>query len=90
MLYKDTDGKIYACSAVCPHMKGSLRWNQFEKSWNCLVHGSRFDTYGKTINGLAKSNLRGEVRGNHQWWEKVCYSIRGSYLYHYFDKPYKV
>ena len=56
-VYKDENGKAHACSAVCPHMKGRVRWNSSEKSWDCPLHGSRFDRFGKTICGPAKSNL---------------------------------
>jgi len=56
-VYKDEKGKAHACSAVCPHLKGRVRWNSSEKSWDCPLHGSRFDRFGKTINGPAKSNL---------------------------------
>ena len=56
-VYKDEDGKVFANTAVCPHMKGQVRWNSAEKSWDCPVHGSRFDRYGKTMNGPAKSDL---------------------------------
>jgi len=56
-VYKDEEGKVHACSAVCTHMKGLVRWNNSEKSWDCPVHGSRFDKYGKTIHGPAKLDL---------------------------------
>jgi len=57
-VYKDEKGTVHACSAVCTHMKGLVRWNSFEKSWDCPIHGSRFDAYGRTINGPAKSDLK--------------------------------
>jgi glycine/D-amino acid oxidase-like deaminating enzyme/nitrite reductase/ring-hydroxylating ferredoxin subunit len=56
-VYKDEGGKCHATSAVCPHLKGLVRWNNSEKSWDCPVHGSRFDKLGKPINGPAKTNL---------------------------------
>jgi len=56
-VFKDEKGNVTACTAVCPHMKGRVRWNSNEKSWDCPIHGSRFDPYGKPINGPAKSNL---------------------------------
>jgi len=56
-VYKDENGNPHATSAVCPHLKGLVRWNNSEKSWDCPVHGSRFDKMGKPINGPAKTNL---------------------------------
>jgi hypothetical protein len=32
-------------------------WNSAEKSWDCPCHGSRFDPYGKVLNGPAVSDL---------------------------------
>ncbi|KAL4892090.1 FAD dependent oxidoreductase-domain-containing protein [Aspergillus ambiguus] len=56
-VYKDEAGKAHQLSAVCPHMKGMLTWNDTEKSWDCPVHGSRFSCDGVCIEGPAKSNL---------------------------------
>lgn len=56
-VYKDENGNVTACSAVCPHLKGRVRWNSLEKSWDCPIHGSRFDRFGKPVNGPAKSDL---------------------------------
>jgi len=56
-VYKDADGKIHKCSAICPHMKGIVRWNQDEQTWDCPVHGSRFKALGEVVNGPAKTGL---------------------------------
>ncbi|KAL2109693.1 hypothetical protein VUR80DRAFT_2127 [Thermomyces stellatus] len=56
-VYKDEDGKVTEMSALCPHMKGVVCWNQTEKSFDCPVHGSRFSKYGLCVNGPSKSNL---------------------------------
>jgi Rieske Fe-S protein len=32
-------------------------WNTAEKSWDCPCHGSRFDPYGKVLNGPAIDEL---------------------------------
>jgi glycine/D-amino acid oxidase-like deaminating enzyme len=34
-VYKDGEGGITKFSAVCPHMKGIVSWNNTEKSWDC-------------------------------------------------------
>jgi glycine/D-amino acid oxidase-like deaminating enzyme/nitrite reductase/ring-hydroxylating ferredoxin subunit len=55
--YRDCEGKLHCFSAVCPHLKGIVRWNEDEKSWDCPCHGSRFTATGKVINGPANSPL---------------------------------
>ena len=52
-VYRDDRGKIHQLSAVCPHLYGIVHWNDTEKSWDCPCHGSRFDPYGKVVNGPA-------------------------------------
>lgn len=56
--YRDEDGKIHTCSAICPHLGGVLQWNADEKSFDCPLHGSRFSTDGTVINGPAISDLK--------------------------------
>lgn len=56
-VYRDTDGSLHTCSAVCPHMGGVLQWNDDEKSFDCPLHGSRFTPYGVAINGPAITDL---------------------------------
>lgn len=57
-LYKDDDGIIHSCTAICPHLGGVLQWNNDEKSFDCPLHGSRFTAYGAVINGPAISDLK--------------------------------
>lgn len=56
-VYKDKDGMVHKCSAVCTHLKGIVRWNDDEKSWDCPLHGSRFSPYGEVLNAPAKDPL---------------------------------
>ena len=56
-VYCDPDGKVYAFSAVCPHLGGVVHWNKIEKTWDCPCHGSRFSCTGEVLNGPAISNL---------------------------------
>lgn len=55
--YRDDNGNIHEMSAVCPHLGCVVEWNKTEKSWDCPCHGSRFDAYGKVINGPANTDL---------------------------------
>jgi Rieske Fe-S protein len=57
-VYKDTDRKIYEFSALCPHLKCVVEWNNVEKTWDCPCHGSRFDAKGNVVNGPALGNLK--------------------------------
>lgn len=56
-IYKDKQNNIHIHSALCPHLGGCLRWNQDEKSWDCPLHGSRFDGLGCILNGPAINEL---------------------------------
>jgi glycine/D-amino acid oxidase-like deaminating enzyme/nitrite reductase/ring-hydroxylating ferredoxin subunit len=56
-LYVDEEGGRHACSAVCPHLAGVVRWNAAERSWDCPCHGSRFDPFGHVLTGPANRGL---------------------------------
>ncbi|HYD16971.1 MAG TPA: FAD-dependent oxidoreductase, partial [Patescibacteria group bacterium] len=56
--FRDENGKLHSCSAICPHLWGVVRWNGTEKTWDCPCHGSRFDAFGTVLNGPARSNLK--------------------------------
>lgn len=56
-VYKDKQNNLHVNSALCPHLGGCVRWNPFEKSWDCPCHGSRFDGCGNVMNGPAIHNL---------------------------------
>jgi glycine/D-amino acid oxidase-like deaminating enzyme/nitrite reductase/ring-hydroxylating ferredoxin subunit len=50
-------GTVRRLSAVCPHLGGILRWNDAEHSWDCPLHGSRFDFEGAVLEGPATCGL---------------------------------
>lgn len=45
-------------SRVCTHLGGIVAWNDAEDSWDCPLHGSRFDTDGSVLDGPAVCGLR--------------------------------
>src|SRR5207244_1686517 len=55
--YRDDQGTLHERSAVCTHLGCIVGWNAAEKTWDCPCHGSRFDKFGKPINGPANSEL---------------------------------
>jgi glycine/D-amino acid oxidase-like deaminating enzyme/nitrite reductase/ring-hydroxylating ferredoxin subunit len=56
-VYRDENGGIHQRSAVCTHLYCIVNWNGTEKTWDCPCHGSRFDPYGKVVNGPAITEL---------------------------------
>jgi glycine/D-amino acid oxidase-like deaminating enzyme/nitrite reductase/ring-hydroxylating ferredoxin subunit len=56
-VYRDEQGNLHEYSAICPHLGCVVSWNSAEKSWDCPCHGSRFDPFGRVINGPAISGL---------------------------------
>ena len=56
-VFRDQSGNLHERSAVCPHLGCIVAWNTTESSWDCPCHGSRFDPYGKILNGPAISPL---------------------------------
>ena len=56
-VYKDPDGAVHQCSAVCPHLAALVQWNPIEKTWDCPAHGSHFDCRGKLLIGPSVDDL---------------------------------
>ena len=56
-VYRDDQGRLHACRAICPHLGGVVAWNPAEKSFDCTLHGSRFTAYGKAICGPTNGDL---------------------------------
>jgi len=56
-IYHDENDNFEKKSAVCTHLGGIVHWNEFEKTWDCPCHGSRFNVHGKVIEGPALNDL---------------------------------
>jgi Rieske Fe-S protein len=55
--YRSPEGVLSQCSAVCTHMACAVAWNSSEETFDCPCHGSRFDKFGRVIEGPAVSDL---------------------------------
>ena len=55
--YRDETGLLHEMTAVCPHLKCIVHWNRAESTWDCPCHGSRFDAFGKVLNGPSIADL---------------------------------
>jgi len=60
-VFRDEAGVLHKRSAVCTHLGCIVAWNPAASTWDCPCHGSRFDPYGKVLNGPASQDLM-EVR----------------------------
>ncbi len=56
-VYRDDTGEIHCLSPICSHAGCLVRWNTFEKSWDCPCHGGRYDATGHVLNGPPLSPL---------------------------------
>ncbi len=52
-----TDGVICAVTGTCAHLGGTVAWNPVERSWDCPLHGSRFDADGTLLQGPSVRDL---------------------------------
>lgn len=57
IIYKDKKGDEHIVKNKCPHMKCGIVFNEVEKTWECLCHGSRFSLDGKCINGPSNYDI---------------------------------
>ena len=42
----------------CSHLGCALKWNKYERTWDCSCHGSRFSENGKIINNPSVKDLK--------------------------------
>ncbi|MDZ5620202.1 FAD-dependent oxidoreductase [Nocardioides sp. HM23] len=56
--WRDAEHAEPTLRGICTHLGGSVRWNDAERSWDCPLHGSRFDTDGSVLEGPAVCGLR--------------------------------
>lgn len=54
------NGRLLRVSPYCTHLGGVLTWNEAERSWDCPLHGSRYDAYGTVLEGSATLDLESQ------------------------------
>ena len=54
---RDAAGNIHQRSPICTHMGGIVRWNDFEHTWDCPVHGGRYAACGQRLYGPPPADL---------------------------------
>ena len=57
-VFRDEAGELHRRSAICTHLGCIVGWNPSASTWDCPCHGSRFDPYGKVVNGPASVDLK--------------------------------
>ena len=57
-VYLDENNVYHCIRPYCTHLGCELKFNNAEKTWDCRCHGSRFDIYGKLIEGPATIPLK--------------------------------
>lgn len=57
-VYIDDNNKKHIVKNICPHMKCRLIFNNFDKTWDCPCHGSRFDIDGNVLEGPSCYNIK--------------------------------
>ena len=55
--FRTEENELHLNSAICPHLKCTVNWNNAEKTWDCPCHGSRFSRDGNVLEGPAWGNL---------------------------------
>lgn len=54
---RDLKRKLHVRSASCTHIGCLVRWNSFERCWDCPCHGSHFSPEGEALNAPAVASL---------------------------------
>ena len=55
--YRDEGGTLHVRSATCTHAGCIVKWNGFERCWDCPCHGSQFAIDGAVLQGPALTPL---------------------------------
>ena len=56
--YRDGSGMLTTLSPTCTHAGCHVRWNEWEKTWDCPCHGGRYSPTGERIYGPPPHDLK--------------------------------
>jgi glycine/D-amino acid oxidase-like deaminating enzyme/nitrite reductase/ring-hydroxylating ferredoxin subunit len=54
---RDRQGCLHRSRPICTHWGGVVRWNAAAQTWDCPVHGGRFEADGRRLYGPPMSDL---------------------------------
>lgn len=60
-IHRGTDNNVCALSPVCKHMRGIVHWNSVDKTWDCPLHGGRYNAHGECIYGPPTNSLESVI-----------------------------
>ena len=62
-VYKSETGEIYTVKPVCTHLGCELYFNNYDKTWECPCHGSKFSYDGKALEvpGIKDLNEKNKI-----------------------------
>jgi glycine/D-amino acid oxidase-like deaminating enzyme/nitrite reductase/ring-hydroxylating ferredoxin subunit len=55
---RDKDGCEHRLDPACAHMGGVVHWNEAEQTWDCPVHGGRYQANGERLYGPPMERLK--------------------------------
>ena len=64
-IYTDEKNKQHKIINKCPHLKCKLIFNEFDKTWDCPCHGSRYTIDGKVIKGPSTYSIKTKKKKNY-------------------------
>lgn len=57
-VYLDKNNDFHCIKPYCTYSRTLLKFNEIDKTWDCICHGSRYDIYGKVVYGPALNPLK--------------------------------
>ena len=57
-IFIDKNGREHKIISKCPHMGCKILFNDFDETWDCPCHGSRYSIDGELINGPSVNSLK--------------------------------
>ncbi|MDD2434798.1 MAG: FAD-dependent oxidoreductase, partial [Bacilli bacterium] len=65
-IYRDFNDLVTILDITCTHMYSELNFNPLEKTWDCPVHGGRYNIKGELLEGPPKNPLKVLYEGDYK------------------------